>query len=44
MGEFEYDESKALSKAFAESRAKGKLFNINTWKKKREKTRVKLKI
>lgn len=36
----EDDEACALRMAFAESIAKGKLFNVNTWKKKREKQRV----
>jgi hypothetical protein len=39
MEEFEYDEEKALRKGFEEARNKGKLFNINTWKKKREQQR-----
>ena len=40
---FECNEGKALREAFAESIAKGKLFNINSWKIKREKARVRLK-
>jgi hypothetical protein len=42
--EFECDEAKALSKGFQDAIAKGKLFNSNTWKKKRENERIKLKI
>jgi hypothetical protein len=37
------DESKAIREGFAEAIAKGKLFNLSTWKKKRENQRVKLK-
>jgi hypothetical protein len=40
--EFEMDEEKALKDAFAEAREKGKLFNLNTWKRKREEQRAKL--
>lgn len=40
--DFEIDEEKALKQAFAEAREKGKLFNVNTWKNKREEQRVKL--
>ena len=39
--EFEFDEEKALKKGFEESRAKGKLFNVTSWKLKREKLRPK---
>lgn len=39
--EFELDEEKALKDAFEESREKGKLFNVNSWKLKREKLRSK---
>jgi hypothetical protein len=38
--EFEFDEEKALKKGFEEARAKGKLFDLNAWKKKREQDRV----
>jgi hypothetical protein len=41
---FECDEAKALREGFAEAISKGKLFNVNTWKKKRENLRVKLKV
>jgi hypothetical protein len=37
---FELDEGKALSQAFIEARTKGKLFNVNSWKKRREKQRI----
>lgn len=40
--EFEMDEEKALKQGFAEARAKGKLFNLNTWKRQREEQRAKL--
>ena len=36
------DEEEALREAFNECRAEGKLFNLNTYKKKREDLRVKL--
>jgi hypothetical protein len=39
--EFEFDEEKALKKGFEESRAKGKLFNVTSWKLNREKLRPK---
>ena len=39
--DFEMDEEKALKQAFEESREKGKLFNVNSWKAKREKLRSK---
>ena len=39
--EFEFDEEKALKKGFEEAKAKGKLFNVNSWKLKREKSRPK---
>jgi len=41
---FESDESKALREAFGESILKNKLFNVNTWKKKRENDRIKLMV
>ena len=41
---FEMDEEKALKDAFEEARSKGKLFNLNTWKRKREEQRAKLNI
>ena len=42
MTEFELDESKALSLAFQDSRARGKIFNINNWKKNREEKRLRI--
>ena len=39
---FELDEDKALKQAFAEARAKNKMFNVNSWKIKREMERAKL--
>ncbi len=41
---FEMDEEKALRQGFEEARDKGKLFNLNTWKKKREEQRARLNI
>ena len=40
---FEYDESKALREGYAEAISKGKLFDVNSFKKKRENQRIKLK-
>lgn len=40
--DFEYDEEKTLRQAFEEARNKGKMFNIITWKKKREQQRANL--
>ncbi len=37
--EFEFDEEKALKNGVEEARQKGKLFNVNSWKLKREKSR-----
>lgn len=34
------DEAEALKQAFRNSMASGNLFNVNSWKKKREKQRV----
>ena len=42
--EFELDEEKALKEAFEEAREKRKLFNIDSWKLKREKLRSKFKL
>ena len=39
--EFELDEEKALKEAFEEAKEKGKLFNVNSWKLKRENSRSK---
>lgn len=41
---FECNESKALREAFGDAISKGKNFNVNTWKKKRENDRIKLKV
>ena len=43
MGKFIVDEEMALKNAFKEAREKGKLFNVNTWKRKREVERMKIK-
>ena len=40
---FEEDETKSLAKGFEEAHRKGKLFNVNTWKKNREKSRLQVK-
>lgn len=42
--EFELDEEKALKQAFEESRKNNKLFNLDSWKLKREKQRAKLNL
>jgi len=42
--EFELDEEKALKEAFEEARDNNKLFNVNSWKLKREKLRSKLNL
>ena len=39
--EFELDEEKALKDGFEEARENGKLFNVTSWKLKREKLRSK---
>ena len=39
---FEFDEEKALKQAFAKARAKNKMFNVNSWKIKREMERTRL--
>jgi len=38
---FEFDEEKALKEAFEEAKENGKLFNVTSWKLKREKLRSK---
>ena len=42
--DFEMDEEKALKEAFEEARKNNKLFNVNSWKLKREKQRAKLNL
>jgi len=39
--EFEFDEEKALKKGFEEAKQNGKLFNVTSWKLKRENLRSK---
>ena len=39
--DFELDEETALKQGFEEAKAKGKLFNVNSWKRKREEQRAK---
>jgi hypothetical protein len=39
--DFELDEEKALKEAFEEARENGRLFNVTSWKLKREKLRSK---
>jgi len=41
---FDFDEERALKKAFEESIKKGELFDVLAWKLKREKLRVKLEL
>lgn len=41
---FDFDEERALKKAFEESIKKGELFDVLAWKLKREKLRAKLKL
>jgi hypothetical protein len=41
--DFELNEETALKQGFEEARSKGKLFNVNSWKRKREEQRAKLK-
>ena len=41
---FECNESKALISAVKSSARRGKLFDLNSWKIKRENQRVKLKV
>jgi hypothetical protein len=36
-----YEEGQALKKAFEDAKNKGKLFNVNTWKLKKEKEKLK---
>ena len=42
--DFEFDEEKALKQGFEEARTRGKLFNVNSWKAKRENLRSKLNL
>ena len=38
------DEKEALKRGFEDARDSGKLFNINTWKRKREARRLEIKL
>lgn len=42
--EFEFDEEKALKDAFNEARSNKKLFNLDSWKRKREEQRARLNL
>ena len=42
MSYFEFDEEKALKDAFNMAMLTGKMFNVNSWKKNREKLRMSL--